>query len=577
MGKLSRAALNVPQPNYGPLQTGLTPSGLTGNGAEGFAYDDKSALFLLAVSNFVGEDTFYEDAKGRDTRYVELIRRNATTDPRWTAEFLRWLRHEANMRSASIVGAVEAAKAISEQTGPRFFYVAPRQIMDSVLRRADEPAEALGYWLANHGRKVPKWLKRALGDAILRLYTPYNVLKWDSERNPVRMADVVEFSQIEGKKDGLYRRERDQMFKYLLDARHGRGDASEIPMLAVRKAFNEIDPSTRRQLLGSDGLAEMLSAAGLTWEAVSGWLGGPMDAAAWESCIPIMGYGALIKNLANFERAGISAEARRAVTGLLSNRTLVRKSRLLPMAFLNAYNHVPGDTYRAALDEAATYATLDNVPEFAGRTLILVDTSGSMNTPFTTRRNWLDPNAEMLMRWDAAALFGIALSMRCEHADVVSFSAAGFGINSFRSSTRWTVAGKQPWGDNGGRRDLGFLAFNRQKGENLLRAVARFRKTHFIGGGTDTHAAIRSNYSSHDRVVILTDEQADPHRGHLFDVIPIDVPAYTFNLAGYAHGHAATVPNRYVVGGLSDKAFTMLGTLESTRSGNWPWEQTAVV
>jgi len=35
--------------------------------------DAESELFLLAVTNMVGEDTFYERADARDARFVELV------------------------------------------------------------------------------------------------------------------------------------------------------------------------------------------------------------------------------------------------------------------------------------------------------------------------------------------------------------------------------------------------------------------------------------------------------------------------------------------------------------------------
>lgn len=561
MGKLANMAAAA-STSHGPLQSESVPTGVTGNGADGYTYDDKSQLFLLAVAHFVGEDTFYEDAKGRDRRYVELIRKVAATDPQWTAAFLRWLRHDANMRSASIVGAVEAAKAISDKTGPRFTYVAPRQIMNSVLVRADEPAEALGYWLATHGRKLPKWLKRSLGDAALRCYTPFNVLKWDSERSPVRMADVVEFSQIDKK---LPTPEQSRVFKYLLDARHGRGDASGIELISARQQFNDIPAHQRRAVLTSGKISYLLKAAGLTWEAVSGWLGGPMDAAAWEACIPIMRYGALLRNLANFERAGISEIARNQVIATLTSLPQIQSARLLPMAFLNAYNNVPGDTFKSALDTAAGYATTYNIPAFAGRTLILIDTSASMKDAFTTHRGRRNPDAEQLMRWDAAALFGIALSMQCEHADVVSFSAPASSSvwHSYAGITNRTRSGID---------DCGTKVFDRRPGENLLAAVARFKRTHFLGGGTQTDLAVATSYRDHDRVIVLTDEQVNDRYGDVFAPVPATVPAYTFNLAGYAVGHDATAVNRHSVGGLSDAGFRLLSTLESTRGGHWPWE-----
>ncbi|MFF3151789.1 hypothetical protein [Streptomyces sp. NPDC057910] len=53
----------------------------TFEGAEGHLRDSKSELFLLAVSNFVGTETFYEKGGARDDRYTQLIRKLAIDDP----------------------------------------------------------------------------------------------------------------------------------------------------------------------------------------------------------------------------------------------------------------------------------------------------------------------------------------------------------------------------------------------------------------------------------------------------------------------------------------------------------------
>jgi hypothetical protein len=55
-----------------------------------------------------------------------------------------------------------------------------RQIVDSVLQRADEPGEALAYWTATYGRAVPKPVKRGIADAVARLYTQRSLLKYDT-------------------------------------------------------------------------------------------------------------------------------------------------------------------------------------------------------------------------------------------------------------------------------------------------------------------------------------------------------------------------------------------------------------
>ncbi len=543
----------------GVITTAPTPSGHTFEGGAGFARDPKGELFLLATTNMVGEDTFYEDAAGRDTRFRDLVRACAVADPEWTFALLTWLRTTANMRSASIVGGIEAAHALAALPDgawpPRS--PMPREFVNTVLQRADEPGEALSYWFTAYGRKLPKWLKRALGDAALRLYTPYTYAKWDSSRNAVRFADVIELSQIRrgcGDDTGL--------FKAILDGRPGAhrapvvADVSGIKLLDVRAKVLALPVEQRRALLLSEQAAPILRASGLTWEAISGWLQGGWDAPTWERVIDLdlMPYGALIRNLANFERASIGKAARQRVVDILTDADRVAKSRLLPMAFLNAYNNVPGDMFRAALDEAATLS-LRSVPRFAGSTLVLIDTSSSMNFPFSRQRShrFRPPGeADQLMRWDAAALFGIALARACEQVDVVSFS------DSY-------------WAKDGAK------VFTLKAGENLLAAVARFRRGYFIGGGTDTAAAVQKHYHGHDRVVCLTDEQASRNGSAVFRPVPATVPVHTFNLAGYQFAHAASGPNRFTVGGLSDAGFRMMAALEDSRDGRWPWEQQAAL
>src|SRR6266508_5105004 len=137
----------MPAVGAGPIVAGAMPAGLTHEGAPGYAHDAKSALFLLAVTNMAGEDTFYESARQRDSRYAQLVHAVAGTDLSWTGRFLRWMRSEANMRSASLVGALEAARALLVAGTP-----GARQLVGSVLQRADEPGEALAYWTSRYGR-----------------------------------------------------------------------------------------------------------------------------------------------------------------------------------------------------------------------------------------------------------------------------------------------------------------------------------------------------------------------------------------------------------------------------------------
>lgn len=80
-----------------------------------------------------------------------------------------------------------------------------------------------------------------------------------------------------------------------------------------------------------------------------------------------------------------------------------------------------------------------------------------------------------LTRADAAAVFGSALALRAEAADLVEFG--------------WST------------KEVPFT-----HGEAVLDVRERFHRL----GGTHTTKALRDRYRDHDRVVIVTDEQAAP-------------------------------------------------------------------
>ncbi|WP_158843386.1 TROVE domain-containing protein [Saccharothrix deserti] len=508
-----------------PIVSEAVASGRTHQGGPGYARDAKSELFLLSVTNMVGEQTFYENSGERDDRYAALVRAATVADPDWTARFLAWLRGEANMRTASLVGAAHFVKARLE-AGEQGM---SRQVVDSVLQRADEPGEFLAYWTSQYGRALPKPVKRGVADAVRRLYDERALVKWDSAARGFRFGDVLNLVHPSPVAD-----KQSELFAHALDRRHGHAD--EVPAsLEVLRAREELLawPVERRRALfrDRDTVTSTLRNAGMTWESVAGWLQGPMTADVWEALVPSMGYMAQLRNLRNFDEAGVSDEVVAAVAARLADPQQVARSRQLPMRFLSAYRAAPSLRWAWALEQAVTHS-LANVPELPGRTLVLVDTSYSMNATFSKDGS--------LKRWDAAAVFGIALGARCAAADVVSYS----------DSTR---------------------AFRLRSRESLLKAVERWKSGgYFLGSGTATAKAVRSHFDRHDRVVIVTDEQVGD--GDVHRAMPDHVPLYTWNLAGYRHGHAPSGGrDRHTFGGLTDQAFRMIPLLESGRDAVWPF------
>ncbi|TNY35595.1 TROVE domain-containing protein [Thermomonospora catenispora] len=504
-----------------PVKTTSRPTACTYEGAPGYDRDTKSKLFLLAVANMVGEHTFYEGAEDRDTRFRILVGEVAVQDIDWLTRMVGWLRNEVGMRSASVVAAAEGVRARLDAS----LHGDNRRLIDVALGRADEPGELLAYWHARYGRALPQPVKRGVADAVRRLYDERSLIKYDT--GAFRFGDVVELTH-----PAPVTPRQGDLFRHAIDRRHGRDQ--EIPasleVLRARAELLALPKDERRALLDRPDAPQILKAAGMTWESLAGWLQGPLTARFWEAIIPSMGLLALIRNLRNFDRAGISDRAAEQVAARLSDAKSVRRSRVLPMRFLAAYREAPSLRWAWPLQRALD-ASLANVPRLPGRTLVLVDRSGSMFWPMSRHSK--------LTQADAAALFGTALALRAEQADLVEF-----GTDHRRVRFR--------------------------RGESVLSVIERFGEL----GGTNTAAAVRAHYHRHDRVIIVTDEQvwggpngADPTRA-----VPDRVPVYTWNLAGYRAGHGPSgTGTRHTFGGLSDAAFAMIPLIERGQAADWPF------
>ena len=488
-------------------------------GGTGFLRDEKSELFLAAVSNFMG-DTFYESSDDRNDRLVSLTHKVALNDPVWISKFANWLRNEGNMRSVSILVALEAADALIKAG-----VAGTRPLVSSVLKRADEPGEALGYWRSVKGSKLPAAVKRGIADAVVNTYNEYSLPKYDSDNSAYTFADTIRIVHPKPK-DHV----QEALFRYAIEKRF---DSKAVPSpwlakLNLRKELMSRDKDALIKSLSTESGRQLIADAGLTWEAVAGKVG--LSAEIWEALIPNMGYMALLRNLRNFRKDGVSEKSYKDVLNKLSDPDQVAKSKQFPFRFLSAYyaneDHLPT---AAALEEALNHS-LANVPVLKGKSLILVDRSGSMFGYSRDRSKLNDA--------DKAALFGIALALRAENATLVQFGT-----------------------------DSQVVQF--RKGDSILPLLKKFKSL----GGTNTSAAIQSHYRGHDRVVNLTDEQYFGWGNRPSDYIPADVPYYVFNLVGYRYSEQDNGVNRYTFGGLTDKCFPLIPLLESSRNAQWPWSE----
>ena len=372
-------------------------------------------------------------------------------------------------------------------------------------------------------------IKRGIADAARRLYTERAALRYDGLSRQVRMADVIELTHPSPRDD-----RQSALFKYLLDRRHhddARADAGVLPVLAAAAALDAVPVDERRAVLRARGPVA-LAEAGFSWERLSGWLPGGMDAEAWEAVIPSMGVMALVRNLRNFDQAGISEPAIEAVIAKITDADEVARARLFPYQVWAAYKHAPSDNWKRALGRTLEH-TVANIPALDG-TLVVIDTSGSMQ-------------ATGVGPLDDAARRG-----RRRHGD-------GHGQAGVERRRRHLRPDQQA----------------RCSGSTACRCSAAcdkvVRSVGSVGHATYGHTAIARWFDPkrHQRAVIFTDDQQHDS-GHVrLDHVPL---IYTFNLAGYRPSALpAGERGRYTIGGFTDATFTVMKVLEDGRNATWPF------
>jgi hypothetical protein len=498
----------------GPTSIGPNPTPtVTFEGGRGYiASDAHVALFNAAVSGLLA-DQFYETGADRVRTLQTLV---PQCDPKWLVDFIAWLRDGANLRSASIVIAAEYARAFPNQNA--------RQVVASAILRADEPAEMLGYWRGTYGRSIPAAVKRGIADSLQRVYNENALLRYDGQNRDYRFGDVIEIVHPRPKADW-----QGDLFKFALDRRRHPETITPETLAKVRStlALDEVPKDARTDELFVQLLGE--TDADMSWERASTWLGRPLNKTTWEALVPTMGYMALLRNLRNFEQAGVDPYP---VIQRLIDPEQVQRSRALPFRFVQAYRNIDGDVYRPALQTAADLA-LVNLPLFKGHSLILVDRSISMNGGVGEGRS-----SNPLSRSFLAGFYGEALARRSEEATIYAY-------NDGHQRVDWRPS------------------------VPLLRAATN--QAYRPAGGTETWHTVRllANPSIHDQVIIITDEQTrgqDPGT---------PLPIITWNVAGYGRHQAEHgTKNRFYVGGYSDTALqTLPSVIAFGTTGRWPWEQ----
>lgn len=506
-----------------PVNT-TTGRAFTAEGGTGWQRTPKGELFLAAVTS-LNEDTFYETADERVNRIQTL-----TTDPEiinspeWALGMVRWLRQEVGLRSIPGVVAMTVVKARLDAglTGTN------RQIIEAAIGRLDEASDMIAGWMSLYGRNIPSCVRRGVADALRVRLSERSYLKWAGRMNSgsVALRDVINLTHPKPKG-----KTQEALIKLVLDESYGKkGDDKQLPTIRACRQFLAMDRDAQISALTGPDAKDVIRNAALTHEVIAGSIG-TIPADVWETLVPEMGYMALRMNLRRIEASGVSRSLIATINERLSDMEEAAKSRTMPVSFYAAYKNAPL-AFAAALQDAAN-ASLEKVPALKGRTLVLLDRSGSMSYPMSAKSS--------LSCQDTANVFASALAIRGESVRVVAFDDHMEDVKV--AST------------------------------DLLRVVDQMPTARGCTYTPDAVAYAHKKGEKYDRIIILTDEQ---YRGgsvdNALDTYAPRVPVFTWNLAGYATAQMEAREGRWTFGGLSDKGFQMIPLLERGIGQSWPWE-----
>lgn len=295
------------------------------NKAGCFAYkmDVQSELVHAVLTTFL-ENKFYESGDERMLRIVDLVSKNK---PQFVANLAVIARKEFNLRSVSTALIGELAK----------IHRGDSLIKDTIINattRVDDLTELVAYV----GSPIPKQVKRGVRNALLK-FSRYQLAKYKGEGNAVSLVDLFNMTHPKVQHAS---KEQKKAWKDLMTGKLKSFDTWESELSASK-------PEERKKI--------------------------------WESLIKEdkLGYMALIRNLNNLIKEGVSDKVIDLVAKKLTDQEAVKKSKQLPFRFVTAYDNVQRNrTLTSAISDAMDIA-VNNAPEFKGSTLIAIDGSGSMS------------------------------------------------------------------------------------------------------------------------------------------------------------------------------------------------------
>lgn len=331
------------------------PNEVTAEGGPASRITPIQELERTVMACLLWESGFYESGASIADRITELV---AKCDPVEVERLAIKAREQMRLRHVPLLLVRELARHPAK---PRI-----AGVLERVIQRADELAEFVSiYWKSQPTGKakqapLSKQMKLGLARAFGK-FNEYHLAKYARD-GAVKMRDVLFLAHPKPAND-----EQAALWKRLVDDKLATPDTWEVALSA-----NADKAETFTRLITEGKL----------------------------------GYMALLRNLRNMQQAGVDQAI--VAPALLDGAA---KSKALPFRFVAAARVVPA--WEPMIDEAMQKA-MSGMEELRGRTVVLVDVSGSMDASLSAKSD--------LKRVDAACALAALVRGICKDARVFSFS-----------------------------------------------------------------------------------------------------------------------------------------------------------
>lgn len=407
--------------------------------------DAEQQLRRSVMACMLWESEFYESGVSIAKRIGDLV---PQCRPEFVAACAYEARHTMHLRHVPLLLMREMARHPSHKT-------LLRKLIPDVISRPDELSEFLAIYWKDGKQFISNPVRRGLAKAFEK-FNEFSLAKYNGGSPSVKLRDVM----------------------FLVHPKRAREEVPVAHELKHRKYNNGAGDVVRHKGV-LDKLANNTLTTPDTWETALS--AGADKKETFERLMRENSLGGLafLRNLRNMHQAGISTAT------LTAYAEIANFERVLPFQFLAAARVLPELEH---VIEPMMLKAIEGQPKFPGKTVVLVDVSGSMSSHVSMKST--------ITRLDAACGVAILLRELCDDVSVYTFSSGVVQVPSRRGfALRDAIVISQPHAST-------YLGL----------AVEAINKT------------------AYDRIIVITDEQSA-------DQAPAPIgKGYVVNVASYRAG-----------------------------------------